>query len=839
MRIIASLQAKRGSSRGLVHYIARSKIEPTREPVAGRELFNEFSNDLSVESSNNSLKIGLSKERVRNDNLHHLVISFRDADYRALGTDKETRQAALRDITRAGIDALKAHLNAEKLFWVGAVHLNTANPHVHLAIQKQYFSKWLDMCYLTKMPREMLPHYELVNNERVFNQGRLVLATEQKMDAITAQERANERSLKHPQIDGGAHSFPVSESESEKTSRDLSERSILGKAIIAEMSLRQIDGQIDHLIEHGDKMRFLVTDSQSGVKRRLSLRDLDQRGGNDRLSSIKFDYQKLSDRSSLLKHGGVSSEPESSEKRIIKTILLKMLAKYESQKATVEQEAGSSILEAKKIREQCRKGGLKLPIPTLSKSDIDRIQAQCLETSNIRQFTYLEGVRFELENSGEIDGRSQKDFNRILGQKTLASLRFQNAERKLTEFDARRFYQLIDLDGQSTSLAHLEKNSEMKHTFGSKVLENLRGIVNRLARNDEPIPHPEDTQLRESIEQKLGMERLVPAKEQAIAKKQSVLLEKILKSQQSAQVGNGTYLPSELEEIEKLALRLNLREVYEQNWLEQRALIESASADCPAARRLAKAGHDSEFGKHKLEVIGGRAIGRETIAKIHLEKAKEELETFKKTKQYHKFPVTNLRNQKTDYLSLRDVDWSSKHSLLDQAVDLITEGKEHRRTRKVVTEMVKEKERRLKKEYQGAKEILATASVLASEFKKSTFLSLRSEPAFAPVFTPAEISLIEFRINHTQNSKEAAMFSSLLASFDSKSARSISKLLGDFGDTGRVSTDIKDLDIHEREVIKGQAINSKPSNQTQLAEQTFSPSEIKRPLPERLQGLPR
>lgn len=838
MRIIASLQAKRGSSRGLVHYVARSKIDPSRESPVGRELFNEFSNDLSVESSNNSLKIGLSKQRVSNDNLHHLVISFREADYRKLGNKEETCKAALRDITRTGMDALKAHINAEKLFWIGAVHLNTANPHVHIAIQKQYFSKSLDMCHLTKMPRAVLPHYELVNNEKVLAKGRFVLAAEQKMESIIEQERAHERPSKQPQIAVDPQ-FPGSESEYEKTSRNLSERNILGKAIVGEMSLRQIDDQIDLLIEHGDKMRFLVTDSLSGAKRRLSLRDLDERGGNDWLSSIKFGNQKLSDRSSFLEQGGVSAERGSSERRTIKTILLKMLAKHESQKAKAQQEAGSSIQEANKIRAQCRKENLKLPTPVLSKSDIDRLQAQCLETSDIRQFAYLEGVRSELEKSGEIEGRSQNDLRRIFAQKTLTNLRSQDAERKIAEFDARRFYRLVDLDGQSISLAHLERNSETKHGLGSKIVKNLRGIVKRIARIDDPFPDIKSTKRRESIENKLEESKLAITKEQAIAKKQSVLLEKILKLQHSTQVGNGTYLPPELEEIEKLALRLNVREIYEQNWLEQRAFIESASADCPAARRLSKTGRESAFDNHKLEIIAGRATAREIVAKIHLEKAKEELETFKKTKHHHKFPVTNLHNHRVDYLSLKEVDLPLKHSLLDQALDLIVEGQERRRTRKLVTEMVKEKEQRLKSEHQGAKEILTTASVLASEFKKSTFLSLRNEPAFPPIFTPAEISLIEFGINHTQNSKEATMLRSLLANVDYKSAHSTSRLLRDFGETDRVSTEIKQLDLHEREVIKGQAITSKSSDQTQLTERVISPSEIKRPLPERLLGFRR
>ena len=88
MRIVASVQSKRGSSRGLVHYIAHSKLDTERERGEGRELFNAFADSLSVRSANNSIKADISRGRPSNDELHHLVLSFRTDDYRKLGKNE-------------------------------------------------------------------------------------------------------------------------------------------------------------------------------------------------------------------------------------------------------------------------------------------------------------------------------------------------------------------------------------------------------------------------------------------------------------------------------------------------------------------------------------------------------------------------------------------------------------------------------------------------------------------------------------------------------------------------------------------------------------------------------
>ncbi len=88
MKVIVSIQAKRASSRGLVHYIAHSKTDAEREPN-GREIFNEYTDVCAVEKANDFLKNGSNRARPANEELHHLVISLRSKDYDRFGADEK------------------------------------------------------------------------------------------------------------------------------------------------------------------------------------------------------------------------------------------------------------------------------------------------------------------------------------------------------------------------------------------------------------------------------------------------------------------------------------------------------------------------------------------------------------------------------------------------------------------------------------------------------------------------------------------------------------------------------------------------------------------------------
>jgi hypothetical protein len=87
MRVIVSVQSKRGSSRGLVHYLSHSKIDTSKEQSGGRELFNYYSDSIDVTRANIFLRSGTSNKRPLNEELHHLVLSMKPEDFERLGAD--------------------------------------------------------------------------------------------------------------------------------------------------------------------------------------------------------------------------------------------------------------------------------------------------------------------------------------------------------------------------------------------------------------------------------------------------------------------------------------------------------------------------------------------------------------------------------------------------------------------------------------------------------------------------------------------------------------------------------------------------------------------------------
>lgn len=194
MRVIVSVQSQSKSSRGLVHYIAHSKIDPSREFLGSRNLFNDRSDLINVEQANFSLKPGVSSNRPKNEDLLHLVISLRSDDFKKLGADEKERRKSVREITRETMRNLEKTVGADSLDWAAAIHRNTANPHVHIVISKHFISLEKDKHELFKrFPISALPHYEFRDQKKVFVPGVLMDVATAKMDEIIARNPSKEK----------------------------------------------------------------------------------------------------------------------------------------------------------------------------------------------------------------------------------------------------------------------------------------------------------------------------------------------------------------------------------------------------------------------------------------------------------------------------------------------------------------------------------------------------------------------------------------------------------------------------------------------------------------------
>lgn len=774
MKVIASVQSKRGSSRGLVHYIAHSKIDTAREPEKGRELFNAFADELSVKSANNSIKADILLARPSNDELHHLVLSFRAEDYKALGRDEKQRRAALKETTRASMKSLEATLDANRISWAAAVHLNTENPHVHIAIQKEFMRKDLDTQVMTKIPREALPHFEVRDGGNVLTPGILIEAATEKMEKLIAIERERTREPEQTRSKSASISRGKSERETDSNApkKTNDERDILRRGILVEQELNRIESRIETLTEHGNQMRFRVTDPMSGQKRRLSLHDLEQRGA-------------------------VSDTPSSTPaERQIRTILLKMLTKEETAKEGIQKFSADAIREANEVRKLYKKNGWKLPIASLTKDELDKLQDHCLEDSNIRKFSYLEGIRTDLERSGEIEPRNEKDLHRLAAEKTISEMRGRLFEKNRLDLIDKQYYRLVDIGGKRISLARLDRDQNTSTNPASVFTQKMKETALRLVGKQATLPPPATgkDRLRSDIASKLNEELSGIGIAQKTEESMSKMLGKILKTSGERISGKTEYSSEQLAEIDALSLRLKLKEHYEKSWDGQRALIEAAGAESAAARKLLNGSPNASFDERKTSIVAGRTLAREIVAKVEFERAREDLNVFTESSRFRKFAVTDKETGEVAFLSLHDVDLPRRGSVLDRAMQEIFEGREHRALRRTVAALVKDREQRLREELGVAKEILVSAGRYADEFKRSSFFGLGSDRVYNPIFTSSEIAVMETRAFNAADPKEAARLEKILESASDEQPRSLQVILRDFENPQPVSAQEKERD---------------------------------------------
>ncbi|MGB7069687.1 MAG: hypothetical protein WBD22_09355, partial [Pyrinomonadaceae bacterium] len=160
--------------------------------------------------------------------------------------------------------------------------------------------------------------------------------------------------------------------------------------------------------------------------------------------------------------------------------------------------------------------------------------------------------------------------------------------------------------------------------------------------------------------------------------------------------------------------------------------------------------------------IAGRVMAREILCNMGLNKIKDDLAYFRKSKRFHKFAMEDKKNGSTNYLSLNDVDLPQKASVLDHALSLLLESKDHRTLRCEIEGRVKEHEKGLKADVAAAKSLSVATAIEAAEFKQPALWGNIANSNFQPLFTTSEIAEIEKRIENTSNSKEFRKLSSIL-----------------------------------------------------------------------------
>lgn len=782
MKVIASVQAKKSSSRGLVHYIAHSKIDAAREQ-SEREIFNEYSDKTIVEKANDLLKNGISNKRPGNDELHHLVLSFKPEDYERLGKDEKERQKSIKEITRHAMKQFEKEIGADKLAWAAGIHRNTDNPHVHIAIQKEYFDKNLEKKSLNKIPVNLLPHYEKIGEGKIFKSGILIEAANQKLDEIVlekeqqnshdhnARNRIANKSQNKSNNSQRIENFQEAKSKAESER----EREILAEAILAKFYLEKTRENLESLVDHGDKRRFKIFDEITKKTRKMSLFDLERRAEKRAHRSLNkqniTDAAKKDESRKNLIEGEFEKNAEGIKR--IKTILHNLVVKENRELITRENHYKNIKPLAEKIRTSYKSDNKILPIPLLSLDDLEMLQASSLEKKDIRVANYFEKVRKELSKERAEPTRSNDEIAKLKGRKIFTDLRIGWQEKQLKDFNEHKRAFPVEIDGKKWTIAKVDSLIEKKELDEKKIVGKVSKIFSKIGLIDEKTSLKQLEEIKAAIGEKLSEKNDRMTSDLASEKSIQKVLEDFYKNETNPEKENlpAKFTAAELAEVESFAFDLKLADIYRENWEQQKQLIENVQG-------LSKNENDS-INESKEKIIAGRSLAREIMSEIEVTRCKEDLADFKKNKDFQKFEVTDQKSGEEKFVSLSEVRFDSRGSLFDQTLEYFLENREKRRMRNALEKIVKEKGLELKENLKSAKDLLKVSNEFTINFKTKSFF-VATNYHHPPIFTPKELITIELRIMNTDNKSEATKLQKILDSVDHSKAKNLPAILEGF-----------------------------------------------------------
>lgn len=785
MKIVVSVQSKSSSSRGLIHYIAHSKTDAMREPQT-RELFNDYSDRLTVEKSNEFLKKSISNKRPSNEELHHLVISLKPEDFDRLGTGEKERQQSLKKITSHALEKMKEEIGAEKLAWAAGIHRNTDNPHIHIAIQKTYFDKNLEKKTLGKIPVHLLPHYEKNGDEKTFVNGILIEAANEKMDEIilekekslkeTKQQLQNKgrqnNSSNKKQEDTQKENEKIQPADEQSKVKHEKERDILARAILAKFYLEKSRETLESLENHGDKRRFKIYDKIISKDRKMSLFDLERRAEKSANRQIK--NLKVTDaaRKEELRKNLVESEMQKNADGIkrIRTILREIVVKENQTLRKRETDYAQIKPIAEKIRQSYKRENRKLPTPNLSREDLEMLQTESIEKKDIRTANYFERVRTELARERDVPTRTNDEIARLKAKQTISDLKVLSLEKQLKDSGKQKRAVSIETHGGKWSLAKVDSFTRKQQQDDQKIAERISKVLSKIGLVEKQDKLAKLEEIKTAITEKLNEKNDQLAIDLKGEKSILKTIDDFYKNDTNPEKENleAKFSAAELAEVESLAFDLKKADVYRENWKQQKQFIGNAEDN--------HKNPTESITETKQKTIAGRAVAREILCEIELNRAKEEFALFKKHKIFQKFEVTNKKNGEATLVSLKEVEFDSRGSLFDQTLEYFLENREKRNHRRQVERFIKEKNTELKEHLKSAKIFSKTAAEETRDYKTKSFFGSVGY-AHAPIFTPKELMTIELRIKQTESKSEAAKLQKILGLVDYSKAENLQTIL--------------------------------------------------------------
>lgn len=791
MIISIKSSASGGSSRGLVHYLAHSKLMREKEGVERREFFNESENDLDVRAANRHLSLDDSKPKP--EELLHVVIAPSKEEIESVGDDRAARKDALRSVVRKIVARLETEVKATNLKWVAVAHFNTDNPHAHIAVQKQFLNEE-GKTEILRINRQMLHYNERdAGGEKILHKGALVLAAENKIEEIAGERhkaRDNEKSFEPKEATRKSkseieNSEQFTDGNSPETS-NFKESRILAEEMLVAAEIRRRERNIENLVEHGDKKRFKIKDVATGNTRHVSLFDIERKIEIVSRRIARFEQPTDSEKRAELA-AKISLEMRVRHEPVIRQLetIRRHVLGFENRHLTEAQEKHTRLSSQKLLIEK-KYELLKtaVPLPIFNSDEIQKLQGEAIREQNLEKILMLEDIR--QSNAAELNrpSRRERDVRELLAAKTVAELKFQAAEKRLREFPANKGFVKVNVGNTVWSHRELEQHelrAAGKNDLWSQVKSKTSGLLFRSNEKNETAEKLDYPALHKAVTEAIEILENTRRDEIAKLKEFNQTLDIIFDAETNP---NKTKLAPafsayELAETEDLSLDAGRENFYENALLLQESWLREKLAETSLLKddtKTAKASGEIKNQKHSAsaveasiefqpepiaqtaaqkiigELVLGRAAARSVIAQTKAFEARENLDRYQREKFFIKHRVKNAKTGAESEVSLRDVEPRKHYYLLDSILEKALESKQQKSLLESVKQAAITREKELSQSLNAAQNRFDRL-----ENQKNQMLEKYSvaPEETAPIFTPKEIAALDIRAARTLDKSEA------------------------------------------------------------------------------------
>ena len=779
MIISIKSSASGGSSRGLVHYLAHSKLDPLKEEVEKREFFNESENDLDVRSANRHLS--LTDEKPKTEELLHIVVAPSKEEIESVGGNLKTKKAALKAIVRETVARLEKEVKANQIKWIATLHFNTDNPHAHLALQKEFTHENGQRENL-RITRQMLHYNESgENGEKTLHKGSLILAAEGKLKEI-ARERQEEREnsfnpeavqLKEKSKIEIENAKQLSAGQSAKIP-NFRERRILAEEMLVAAEISRRERNIENLIEHGDKKRFKITDEHTDTTRHVSLFDIERQISHlSRCKAYALHPKNAEKRAAAIPQ--IAETERANHQPIInqlETIRHHVLG-FENRHLSEAHEKHTPLHNQKLlIEKKYERLKTALPLPLFTPNEIQQLQSEAIGEQNIEKILLLENIRQANALEFNRPTRRERDVQELLGVKIIAGLKLETAEKRLADFPKIKDFAKVKIGNSHWSLSLLEQHKNL-NASKSSWLNQLKINTFRLVFRSEN-KYSSDEKLDYQVlhgQVSNGLETLENVQRQKLEKQKEFVetIDKIFQAETNPkkEIQAPAFSAFELAEVEDLAHSSERFDLYEKSlyWQENFLLEKSAAALKKSSNKqpeiFIKAGLQKNQNKTEKIIgkfISERAAARVILATSKVAEAQENISRYNRNKMFIKHRIKDAEMGAEREVSLRDVEPKKQYYLIDRILQQVLEPKEQKRDRQLVRQAADIKEKELTFDLENNK-----ARLLRLENQKNLMQTkYEIETEISPVFTPKEIATLDTRRYQTTDKLEAERLAKII-----------------------------------------------------------------------------